>query len=191
MVSKLKEKYNKHKLHRAQKKESRQQLLHEVKNAPSSYDNAVFSWVAPEYVMHDRGLVWKISMILLVVIVAALSLHFQAWSFALVVVVFSAVYALIHLQHPRNIEIKISEIGVKVGYKKYTFTKIRAFWFIYEPNYVETLNLRVEGNFTGEITIQLAGMDPAPIRDFLINKIPELEGKTESFSDVLIRLFKI
>jgi hypothetical protein len=191
MLSKLKEKYHQHKLHRAQKKEARHQLMHEIKNAPSYYDDAAFSWVAPEYVMHDRGWIWKISMVSVVALVAILSLYFQAWSFALVVVVFAAVYALVHLQHPRNVEIKISEVGIKVGYKKYNFTKIRAFWFVYEPPYVETLNLRVEGNFTGEITIQLAGMDPAPIRDFLLNKIPEMEGKTESFSDVLIRLFKI
>lgn len=191
MLTKLKEKYHQHKLRRAQKKEAHQQLLHAVKNAPTAYDDAVFSWVAPEYVMHDRGLVWKISTILLVIVVAALSLYFDAWSLALVVVIFASVYALIHLQHPRDVEIKISEIGIKVGYKKYSFSRIKSFWFIYEPPFVETLNLRVEGGFSGEITIQLAGVDPAPIREFLINKIPELEGKTESFSDILIRLFKI
>jgi hypothetical protein len=191
MLSKLKEKYHQHKLHRAQKKEAHQQMLHEIKNTPTAYDNAVFSWIAPEYVMHDRGLTWKISMIALVVAVSALSLYFEEFLLATVVVVFAAVYALIHLQHPRNVEIKISEVGIKVGFKKYTFSRIKAFWFIYEPPFVETLNLRVDGSFSGEITIQLAGMDPSLVREFLINKIPELEGKTESFPDILIRLFKI
>jgi len=109
----------------------------------------------------------------------------------LAIIVFTAVYSLIHLEHPRNVQVKISEIGVKVGLKKYSYGKIKAFWIIYEPPFVQTLNLRVEGDFIGEITIQLAGQDPAQVREYLISKIPEMEGKSESFSDILVRLFKI
>ena len=62
---------------------------------------------------------------------------------------------------------------------------------IYEPPFVQTLNLRVEGDFVGEITIQLAGQNPSEIREYLISKIPEMDGKSESLSDVFVRLFKI
>lgn len=191
MFKKLKEKYHFHKLRRAQKKEARQQLINGIKNAPSVFDNAIIAWEAPEYVVHDRGLAWKIIMPLIVALTAGLSLYYNAWSFALAIVVFAAVYAMVHLEHPRNIQIKISEIGIKVGFRKYAYSRIKAFWIIYEPPYVRTLNIRVEGDFIGEVTIQLADQDPSVIREYLISKIPELEGKTESVSDIFVRLFKI
>lgn len=191
MLKKLKTKYSAHKLQRAQKKESRQQLRNAILNAPSAFDEAVISWEAPEYVVHQKGPKWKITMLLLVAVVAGLSLYYDSWTFALAIVVFAAVYSLVHLEHPRDVQVKISEIGIKVGFRKYSFGKIKAFWIIYEPPFVQTLNLRVEGDFIGEITIQLAGQDPAKVREYLISKIPEMEGKSESFSDILVRLFKI
>lgn len=191
MLKKLKEKYHAHKLHRAQKKEARQLLIHRIKNAPSAFDDAVFSWEAPEYVAHERGLTWKIIMITTIALAAGLSWYFDDWSLALVIVVFAGVYSLVHLQHPRHVQIKISEIGIKVGFRKYSYSRIKAFWLIYEPPFVQTLNIRVEGDFIGDITIQLGDQAPAAIREYLISKVPELEGKSESLSDIFVRLFKI
>jgi hypothetical protein len=179
MLKKLKEKYRSHKLHRA------------MKNTRSAFDDAAISWVAPEYVAHERGLMWKITMLVLVTACAGVSFYFGDWSFALAVLVFAGVYAIIHSKRPRNIEIKISNIGIKVGFKKYPYGKIKAFWLIYEPPFVQTLNIRVEGEFIGDITIQLSNTNPAAIREFLITKIPEMEGKSESLSDIFVRLFKI
>ena len=191
MLKKIKEKYHAHKLHRAQKKEARQQYRHAILNAYSAFDEAVISWEAPEYVVQERGIVWKIVMLLLVIVTAGLSLYYDSWTFALVIVIFAIVHTLVHLEHPRNVQIKISEIGIKVGFRKYSYSKIKAFWMIYEPPFVQTLNLRVEGDFVGEITIQLAGQNPSEIREYLISKIPEMDGKSESLSDVFVRLFKI
>ncbi|MDD3861331.1 MAG: hypothetical protein PHP74_00330 [Candidatus Gracilibacteria bacterium] len=191
MITKIKTKYKAHKLQSAQKKEERQQLRSAILNAPSAFDQAVISWEAPEYVAYKKGPVWKITMVLLVAIIAILSLYYNAWSLALVVVVFAIVYKLVNLEHPRNMEIKISEIGIKVGLRKYSYGKIKAFWLIYEPPFVQTLNLRVDGEWIGDITIQLGDQDPAQVREYLISKIPEMEGKMESFSDIFVRLFKI
>ncbi|MFA7686035.1 MAG: hypothetical protein WCX95_04520 [Candidatus Gracilibacteria bacterium] len=191
MLKKIKEKYHSHKLRSAQKKEERQQLIHQIKNAPSAFDQAVITWEAPEYVVHEKGLIWKITMLIIVALIAGLSLYYDSWTFALVIVIFALVHTLVHLEHPRNVQVKISEIGIKVGFRKYSYGKIKAFWVIYEPPFVQTLNLRVEGDFIGEITIQLADQDPAAVREYLISKIPEMEGKSESLSDILVRLFKI
>jgi len=191
MLKKLKEKYHSHKLRRAQKKEAKRQLVNQIKNPKSAFDDAVISWVAPEYVEHERGFLWKTIMLLLVVAGAGVSFYIGDWSFALAIIVFAGVYAIIHSRRPRNVEIKISEIGIKVGFKKYSYSKIKAFWLIYEPPFVQTINIRVSGEFIGDITIQLSDTNPAALREFLITKIPEMEGKTESLSDILVRLFKL
>lgn len=191
MLKKIKEKYHAHKLNRAQKKEARQQWIHQIRNAHSAFDEAAITWEAPEYVVHERGLLWKIIMITLVVVTAALSLYYDSWTFALVITIFALVYTLVHLKHPRNVQVKLSEIGIKVGFRKYSYSKIKAFWLIYEPPFVQTLNLKVQGDFVGEITIQLSDQDPSAVREYLISRIPEMEGKSESLSDIFVRLFKI
>lgn len=191
MIKKLKEKFREGKLKRAQKKEEKFKNLYKLKNEPSAYDDAILSWIAPETVKHERGIIWKIIMTLLISAAIAWGIVYNSWTFSLVIAVFVAVYYLIHLEHPKDVEIKISGIGIKVGARKYSYNRIRAFWIIYEPPYIKTLNLRVSGELGGDITIQLNSQNPTPVRQLLMEKIPELEGQREKLSDIFIRVFKI
>lgn len=188
MLKKLKQKYNQHRIKRARKREAR---LYALLNEPSAYDDVILSWIAPETVKHERGLVWKIVASLVVAFAIAWGFVYFSWTFSLLLITFVLVYYLVHLEHPKEVEIKISEIGIKVGAKKYPYSRIKVFWIIYEPPFVKTLNIRVSGEIVSDITIQLDHQDPAPIRNFLLEKIPELEGQTEKISDIFLRLFKI
>ncbi len=105
--------------------------------------------------------------------------------------VFVIAYYLIHRDHPKDVEISISDIGIKVGHRKYPFSRIKSFWLMYEPPHIRTLNIKVHGELAVDISIQLNHQDPSKIREFLIEKIPEKEGHQESFSDIFARLLKI
>lgn len=191
MLYKLKQKYQQHKFKKAQKREERKRQIDFIKNVPTAYDKAIISWIAPETIIHQRGPIWKIVVSLLVLATIAFGIYTGAWTFSLAIGVFAIAYYIIHLEHPKAIEIKISEIGIKVGYRKFSYSQIRAFWILYDPPYVQTLNLRVHGQIVDDIAIQLYDQEPAEIREFLMTKIPELEGQTEKLSDIFLRLFKI
>ncbi|MBI5754105.1 hypothetical protein HZA40_03115 [Candidatus Peregrinibacteria bacterium] len=191
MFHKIKEKYHQHRLKKAQKREERKRQIELIKNAPSAYDDAKISWIAPETIIHERGPIWKIFMTIAVLAVIAWGIYSGAWTFSLAIGIFAVAYYIIHLEHPKAIEIKISDIGIKVGYRKYSYSQIKAFWIIYDPPYVQTLNIRVSGHIIDDITIQLYDQEPALIREFLMSKVPELEGQTEKLSDIFLRLFKI
>ncbi|MDA1061128.1 MAG: hypothetical protein O3B47_05045 [bacterium] len=180
MIKKIKEKL-------AEKKREK----HILRNAPSAYDEAVLSWIAPETIKHERGTVWKVIIGLLIIGTAIWGILNNAWTFSLVIVVFSVTYYLAHLEHPKHVEIKISNIGIKVGGRKYPYNRVRAFWLIYDPPYVRTLNIRVSGDIATDITIQLDRQNPSELREFLMDKIPEMEGQSEKLSDILLRLLKI
>ncbi len=180
MIKKIKRK-------RAEKKAKHYAL----RNAPSAYDEAVLSWIAPETIRHDRGLAWKIITPIFLILVIAAGFYYNAATFSVAIIAVIAVYYLAHLEHPKDVEVKISKIGIKVGSRKYSYGRIKAFWIIYEPPYVKTLNIRISGEFISDITIQLDGQNPSPVREFLFSKIPELEGQTEKISDIVFRLFKI
>jgi len=191
MLKKIKSKYQEGKLKRAQNKEARREHLYKLHNEPTAFDNVVLSWVAPEAIRHERGKKWKVIMSLLVIVSTVGGIYYNAWTFSLVILTFAFVYGTIKLEHPKDVEVKISEIGIKIGGRKYAFGRIKAFWVIYEPPYVKTLNIRVQGKFNEDITIQLNGQDPSEVREYLLEKIPEMEGQDEKFTDIVLRIFKI
>ncbi len=180
MIKKLKRK-------RAEKKARHYAL----RNAPSAYDEAILSWIAPETIKHDRGILWQIIITIIILASVGLSFYYNNATFAIAIIMFIVVYYLAHLEHPKDVEIKISNIGIKVGSRKYPYNRVKSFWVVYEPPYVKILYIRVTGEVVSDIAIQLDGQSPSPIRELLIEKIPELEGETEKFSDILFRLFKI
>lgn len=160
-------------------------------NHPTAFDDAVLSWIAPETLKHERGMVWKVSVGLLLVGAVVYGILSNAWTFSLVLVVFAIVYYITHREHPKDVEVKISDVGLKVGDRKYPYGRIKAFWFIYEPPYVSTLNIRVEGGLVDDVVIQLGTQNPMEAKAVLSKHLTELEGQTEKLSDIFFRLFKI
>ncbi len=191
MIKKIKSKFQVHKIRRAQKREAKVQARYALYSLPTAYDEAILSWIAPETVKHERGKVWRIVAPLSGIGMIALALWQGSWSFALAIAAFILAYCVTSLEHPKDVEVKISKVGIKVGTRKYPYSRIKAFWVIYEPHLVETLNIRVAGEWVGDITIQLGKQNPSPVREVLMDYIPELEGATEKVSDIFIRLFKI
>lgn len=191
MLHKIKTKYQQHKLKRAQKREEKRRNRELIHSLPSAFDEAVISWIAPEAIRHERGTLWKIVMSLVVIGTITFGILYNSWTFSLAIAAFVFAYYIVNLEHPKHLEVKISDIGIKIGNRKYPFSRIKAFWTIYEPPYTATLNIRTTGEITSDITIQLHGQSPSEIRRFLLDKIPELEGQSEKLSDIFLRLFKI
>jgi len=162
-----------------------------MENTPSAFDKPILAWVAHETIQHERGTVWKVLMSVIVISTVVWGVMNNAWTLSLAVAAVAIVHYLAHLERPQEVEIKISEIGIKVGKRKYPYSRIRAFWLIYEPPFTSTLNIRVEGDFFGEISIQLGEQSPSKVRETLMRHIPELEGQSEKFSDIILKLFKI
>ena len=156
------------------------------------YDKAIFSWKAKEYIRHERGPRWYIAAVITVILLVFWSLVSRNWTMALAVVAFAGVYYYLHIhQHPRDIEVIISEMGIKVGTMVFPYTHIQSFWMIYQPPFVKTLNLHVDKKLYSHIVIQLGDQDPTSVRQFLCTQINEQEGKNESFGDILLRLLKL
>lgn len=165
--------------------------MHAINEISTPYDEALLKWHGPEAIRHERGTAWKVIVSLLFVAMIVYGIFTDAWTFSLVLAVFVVVYYLHNREHPKEVEVKISNIGIKVGNRKYPYSRIRAYWFIYEPPFVSTLNLRVDGELVNDIKIQLHDQNPGTVRQLLSQHLPELEGQTEKMSDIFFRLFKI
>lgn len=157
----------------------------------SAYENEIISWIAPEFLRYERGKIWKIVMIAAGISAITLGIINQAWTFSLAIIAFVSVYYILNREAPKEVKITISDVGIKIGERRYPYGKIKAFWIIYDPPYSTTLTIRVSGDLLLDITIQLNGQNPAQIREVLLSKIPEMEGKTEPMTDIVSRLFKL
>ncbi|MBI4975463.1 hypothetical protein HZA40_01430 [Candidatus Peregrinibacteria bacterium] len=176
--------FRERKLKRAQHKEY-------IRSLPSSFDHERISWTTAEYPRHERGIVWKIVISLLALGLIAWGIWYEAWTFSLAIVTFVVVYAIIHREGQKEVKVIISDIGIKVGHRKYPFGAIKGFWIRYYPPHTKTLHIKVNGDFAVNIPIELNYQNPAEVRDCLIEKIPEFEDKNESISDIIIKLLKI
>lgn len=184
MIKKLKDKFKQRKIRKAKEREY-------LASQPSAFDNASISWTAPEHIKHHRGKIWKVIAGALLIAAIVTGIVHQAWTFSLAIGVFAVVYYLVNREPTKDVEISISDIGIKVGKRKYPFTRIKSFWIIYEPPYTKTLHVKVDGDLVVDISIQLNTQDPSVVREFLIEKIPEREGHNKSLTELFSRLLKI
>ncbi len=186
--TKVQEKHSK-RLEKAMKKEAaNSSSLSAIANYRGE---TVFAWVAPEYVEHEKSIHWYLVCGLLALFTAVIALFYDAWTFSLVIVVFCGVYYVNHFEKPKDVSVEISEMSIKIGKKIIPFRNIKAFWIYYLPGHVETLNLLTTDSLFPEISIQLRGQNPVPIRSYLLKQIPEWEGKEETLVEAILRLLKV
>lgn len=156
-----------------------------------AFDKSVISWTAQEYIKMEKGVLWFVIAGLIAILLIVYSLKQGSWTFAGAVFAAIIAYSIHDRNNPGKIKIILSEIGIKIGHHKIPYSHMKAFWLVYHPPFIQTLNIRTTDAFIPDITIQLAGKDPAKIRQHLIKQIPEWEGKQENFMDSLARFLKL
>ena len=175
------------KLQKALKKEA----ISLEKEKSTAFDIPVLEWEAQEYVKHQKGVLWYILFAIIFIGGAALAYYCKAWSFSLVLFAFALTYVIYDRKNPKKVKVTLSEIGIKVGRRIYQYGRIQAFWLVYNPPFIKTVNIRVHNEYLVDITIQLGDQDPAELHEFLNKKVPELEGKDEGTLNALSRIFKL
>lgn len=181
LIKKLKKLYGRHK---------KTDNFHEI-SEEHAYGNGVISWSAMEYIKIQKGMIWFISAGIIVFLLIVYSFKQGSWTFAGAVL--AAIFAyLAHMrQNPKKINITLTDMGIKIGKQKIPYSHMKAFWIVYHPPFIQTLNIRTTEAFLPDITIQLEDQNPVEIRKHLIKQIPEWEGKHENFMDSLARFLKL
>lgn len=154
-------------------------------------EHAVISWIAPEYIQHNKDKKWYLIAFIICAVSVILALILDNWTMALAIITFAGVYHYVQTTHPpKDIAIIITELGIHIGELFIPFSHINAFWIIYSAHN-KTLNLHVKNRIYSEYIIQLNGQNPSGVRNYLLGQIAEWEGKQERFIDIVLRLFKL
>lgn len=152
----------------------------------------VFAWNIKEYEQHDRSRRWYITAGVIGGLLLLFSVISGNYLFALVVVLFGIILFLQDMQPPQDVFFGITEAGIIIGSRYYTFKEFTGFWIIYNPPEVKNIYLATKYLLKRRIQIPLLDNDPLPIRDFLNQFILEdLEKEEEPLSDRIRRAFQI
>lgn len=112
--------------------------------------------------------------------------------FVLIIVLFGIILFLQEMQEPMDVTFAITETGVVVGRKFYSYSELENFWMIYNPPMVKTLYFLTKDLLKHRLQVALLDNDPRPIRDFLSQYLKEdLEQEDEPLSDKMGRTLKL
>lgn len=157
----------------------------------TAFDHPVIQWSAPEFQHYERGPLWFTIGGALVLVLVLYGIWSGSWTESIVFLLLASVYYLTHHEKPRQIDVILSEMGVKVGDKTYPFSAIKTFWILYHPPHVKKIGFRPVENWAHDVTISIEDQNPVELRNFLVTQIPEWEGKQETFTELLTRFFKL
>lgn len=155
------------------------------------FDHGILDWQTPQYNAYEKGPLWFIVFAAVMSLLIIYAFFSKDYFFAAAIIAFAVTYVIVQREKPKNVKVILSKYGIKVGNESYPYSQITAFWLIYKPPYVKTLNLRIKNRWAQDLTINMQSEDPAEIRELLGTMIPEWQGKEEAFSESLIRLLRL
>ena len=149
------------------------------------------NWNIKEYEEHERGIWWYVIAIMF----TSFAIIYGVWSgnflFALIIVLFSIiVYLQMHQKAPETY-FAISELGIVIGEKIYTYNEFEEFYIIFNDE-VKILILETKSLLRPKITIDLHDQEPIEIRHTLRAYLREnIEKEEEPATNALARRWKL
>lgn len=153
-------------------------------------DEYIFRWHGPEFLHYHRSWKWY-----LIATLCALGFYYLALtehSFPMLIVLLSVivVFYLYDQQKPREVEIIISRIGLRIGDQFYPYSDLQSFRIEYHPP-LRLLHFQSHQKIHQEISIPFpTELSPAQLREFLLTQLPEQSPEDQSLLDYLLRILR-
>ena len=143
------------------------------------------SWEAEEYIVRDKNAGWYVGMVVVGLLLSALAIWLQAWTF-LAVIVLSVVALLVYtLRPPRMLHYYLTERGLSEGEHLYNYDDFKAFGVLKEGQHFAIV-LTPRKRFSPRVTVFFPEAQGEAIVDAFGARLPMEEVRL----DVLDRLIK-
>lgn len=149
----------------------------------------VVSWEAEEYIVRDKNSWWYVGLIAVGLLLSALAIWLQAWTF-LVVVILSVVALMIYaMRPPRMLRYTLSDKGLSEGDKLYNYEDFKAFGILREGDHFAIV-LTPRKRFSPRVTVFFPEAQGEEIVDAFGMRLPMEEVKLDML-DKLIKFLRI
>ena len=150
------------------------------------------SWEFPKFKKIERKKGWYIWTTIIFILLIFYSIISANFLFGLIIILAGIIIFLNYHKEDSNINFSITQKGVELENKFYSFKEIKNFWIIYEPPVIKNLYLDFKTPFKPALSIPLEKTNPVKIRKLLKEHIEEdLEKESESTIESLERILKL
>ena len=147
------------------------------------------SWEAEEYVVRDKNAGWYVGMVVIGLLLSALAIWLQAWTF-LAVIVLSVVALLVYtLRPPRMLHYSLTERGLSEGTHLYNYDDFKAFGILKEGQHFAIV-LTPRKRFSPRVTVFFPEARGEAIVDAFGARLPMEEVRLDAL-DRLIKFLRI
>jgi hypothetical protein len=158
----------------------------QVAATPLNHSDAV-SWEASEYLHRSKDFLWTIGFIATTAVFLAVAVWFQAWTFAILIVVMAVAMGYFAFRKPRVVHYSLNHDGLQIGQRFYSFADFRAFGVKPEEAFFMALLIPTK-RFMPAITIYFAETEGEKIVDILGAHIPMEEVNPDIVDSFMSRL---
>lgn len=156
-----------------------------------NYEKVLATWHFPENIKQDRGIKWYLITFSISISLIIYSIINANFSFALIIVMVVLILIIQNKKDLKELDINITETGIKIDQKVYKYSEIDTFFIIYQPPEISNLYIEPKNKFQARLTIPLQKQNPVKIRNILLNFLDEnLEREEEPLSDLVNKILK-
>ncbi len=151
-------------------------------------DIELLTWSAATMPKHERSPRWYLITGGIFLLFMIVSILWDAWSFAVVVMLLGGVYYLVHRKPPPLKTISIRGGSCVFDGDVTPWRECVGFWFLPGEGYTE---LHIERRGKPDIVIHTGPYSMEDLRSILVTFLPELTNRREKLLDKLIRICKL
>ncbi|MBU1149219.1 hypothetical protein KKI23_03960 [Patescibacteria group bacterium] len=148
-------------------------------------------WKFPEYINYQRTTSWYVFFIAICIGLLAFAIWDNNPLMAVMVVMVAFIIFMQNRRQANELDFQITEDGIVLDDKLYTYNQLKKFWIAYDPPEVKELSLDFVSNLKPPLAIPLGNQNPIRIRELLLKNLEEdPEKQDQSFSNGVRRMLK-
>ncbi|MBP9761338.1 MAG: hypothetical protein KBD15_03820 [Candidatus Magasanikbacteria bacterium] len=149
-------------------------------------------WSMKEYEEHPRTKRWFVVMGILGTVLVVYGLLSGNFLFSLIILLAAIILYLQSVQAPKDVLFSITDLGIIIGSRFYSYKEIRNFYIIYQPPEVKSLYFDFQSVYRPSVQIPIDTMNPLLVRSTLsIYLTEDLEKEKEPLSEQFARNWQI
>jgi len=160
-------------------------LARRASTTPGTAPQEGITWNASEYIHHSKGAGWLVGFVAGVVILFALAVLTQAWTFAALIVVMGIALGILAFRQPHVLHYTLNEQGLQIDNKFYGFEEFRAFGVVEDGALYSIMLLPIK-RLAPAVTVYFDEQDGERIVDLIGLYLP-MEHLEQDFFDRLMR----
>jgi hypothetical protein len=147
-------------------------------------------WKTREFREYNRDIKWYLSIGGALLIALIYAVYIRQWILVAVILMIAVVIYLSGDVQSKTIECKVDKEGVKIGDKKFLYGQLKTFWFS-DSDGITKLNLITIFRLMPVISLDINKEIKTPIKEILLDFIPESDNKGEDWMDRIHKFLKI